>query len=291
MSPVIFFLMAVFFSSCEESSFREDVVFAGGELVTSKTLNYGKTIYTEYCLPCHGIKGDGKGHAAKGLQVPPRNFTLGVYKFGKVVSGELPHNEDFYSILDKGLKGTAMLPWDLTQEQKHAVVSYIKTFALKTWEGKDKALGNQILPSNDPYGLAHRESAIRRGREVYHIEAQCQSCHVAYASPEEISSMSVKLTGDEVTDFSSMYNVKPQDSDYGVKTLPPDFTWNEVRSAHTVEELYVRISAGAGGTAMPSWKGTITDDDIWAVAYYVKSLMDLKDSPERQKLMNRIHSR
>jgi mono/diheme cytochrome c family protein len=39
---------------------------------------------------------------------------------------------------------------------------------------------------------------------------------------------------------------------------------------------------------MPSWKGTLADADIWAVAHYVKSLMDLKNTPERQKLMDSI---
>ena len=36
---------------------------------------------------------------------------------------------------------------------------------------------------------------------------------------------------------------------------------------------------------MPSWKGTLQDDEIWAVAHYVRSLMDLKNTPERAKLL------
>ena len=39
---------------------------------------------------------------------------------------------------------------------------------------------------------------------------------------------------------------------------------------------------------MPSWKDTITDEEIWAVSYYVKSLMELKDSQEREGFINSI---
>jgi mono/diheme cytochrome c family protein len=46
--------------------------------------------------------------------------------------------------------------------------------------------------------------------------------------------------------------------------------------------------SGIGGTTMPSWKGTLEDNDIWAVSYYVKSLIDLKDTKERKVLIDRI---
>ncbi len=273
-------------TSCSESHFKEDKVFAGNVYAPAKSLNKGKTVYTEFCMPCHGVNGDGKGVSHKGLSVPPRNFKLGLYKFGRVVSGELPHDEDFYQILKKGLHGTAMLPWDLTDQQMFDVVQYIKTFAPEKWEGGDKKLGALIVATKDPYGEAHKESAISRGKEVYHVVAQCWSCHQAYVSQSELSELNQKVNGKPMTEFDSeMYHVKLQPSDHGYSTLPPEFTYDSVRSATTVEELYVRLNAGVGGTAMPSWKGTLQDDEIWAVAHYVKSLMDLKNTPERAKFM------
>jgi mono/diheme cytochrome c family protein len=61
-----------------------------------------------------------------------------------------------------------------------------------------------------------------------------------------------------------------------------------LRSAVTVEEIYLRLNSGVGGTTMPSWKGTVPDDDLWALAHYVKSLTELKNTPERQKLLDKI---
>jgi mono/diheme cytochrome c family protein len=274
-------------TSCSESHFKEDKIFAGGVYASAKALNSGKSTYTEYCMPCHGVNGDGQGTSAKGLSVPPRNFKLGQYKFGRVVSGELPHDEDFYKLLKEGLAGTAMLPWkELSDKQMFNLVQYIKTFAPAKWEGADKKLGESIIVTKDPYGYAHKESAIQRGKEVYHAVAQCWTCHRAYVSHAEFSEISKKINGKPATEFDpDMYHVKLQPSDYGYSSMPPEFTYDSVRSASTVEDLYIRLNAGVGGAAMPSWKGTLQDDEIWAVAHYVKSLMELKNTPARQQLL------
>ncbi len=276
-------------ASCSESHFKEDKVFAGGVYATAKQLNDGKSVYTEYCMQCHGVNGDGNGVAAKGLTVPPRNFKLGTYKFGSVVTGELPHDAHFFNIIKNGLHGTAMLPWDLSERQLFNVVQYIKTFAPAKWEGADKKLGQEITAGKDPYGDALKETAIQRGKEVYHVVAQCWTCHQAYVSQAELNQISQKINGAPMTEFDpQMYHVKLQPSDYDVMTQPPEFTYDRVRSAVTVEELYVRLNAGVGGTAMASWKGVLQDEEIWAVAHYVRSLMDLRNTPERKKLMDSI---
>ena len=290
MKNVLLFttLVTVLFS-CQETHFKEDVVMAGGIHVTSGTLNMGKSIYTESCMPCHGVKGDGAGVAAKGMRVPPRNFKLGIIKFGDVASGDLPHDASIEKSLRHGLNGTAMLPWDLKGQQMGAVIQYIKTFAPETWIGKDKTLGTQVVATKDPFGLAHRAAAIEKGKGVYHIVAQCQSCHQAYVTKSELNRLSMKISKESITDFDDdMYQSKPQDSEHGVMTLPPDFTWDSVRSASSVEELYLRIAVGVGGTGMPAWNDTITDEEIWAVSYYVRSLMDLKDTAERKAMMQRL---
>lgn len=285
-------ILLVLVSCAQESHFHEAKVFAGGVVADAMTLNKGRAIYQEYCMACHGVNGEGNGPASKGLYPPPRNFTQGLYKFGNVVSGELPNDEDFFHILRKGLHGTAMLPWDMSDAQMNAVVQYIKTFAPQAWEGKDKMPGVKLVPTVDPFGLARKTAAIELGKQIYHTDASCQTCHRAYVSHEELSNMNEKAGNGPITDFDpELYISKTQDSEYGYSTLPPDFTWHSVRSATTVEEIYMRLAAGVGGTTMPSWKGTITDEQMWAVAYYVRSLMDIKDNlPARKSLMDQISS-
>ena len=284
-------LSALSLTSCEEQAFREGKVFAGGKYVSAQTLNKGKQIYTEYCMACHGDKGDGKGVAHKGLATPPRDFTLGIIKFGDVVSGELPHDESIYKTLNHGLNGTAMLPWDLKPGQLEAVWQYIKTFAPKTWEGKDKKLGEKITGDNDPFGLARRDQAIKMGKEVYHVTANCQSCHRGYVNFEELNEMTKRLTGDSADELDDeFYALKPQESDHNYLITPPDFTFHEIRSVKglDIKDIYVRLAAGVGGTAMPAWKDTITEEEIWAVSYYVQSLMEKRNTPARKAMIGRL---
>ena len=41
----------------------------------------GEAIYAVRCVGCHGEEGDGLGPAAERLNPPPRDFTMGLYKF------------------------------------------------------------------------------------------------------------------------------------------------------------------------------------------------------------------
>jgi len=271
---------------CEPSDFREGVVMAGGKYVPAHTLNKGKQIYQEYCMACHGVNGDGNGVAAKGLEIPPRNFTLGIIKFGDVVSGELPHDEAIYKTLDHGLNGTAMLPWDLKQDQKEAVWQYIKTFAPKTWIGKDKELGKQFKSEDfkDPFTVARREQAIEIGKKVYHAEAACQACHMGYVSLGEFDQINREINGDGIEELDeNFFQLKAQVSEHGYGIRPPDFTYHNLRSVRlgNVEDIYLRLMAGVGGTTMPAWSETIYEDyKIWALAYYVQSLTEYKKDPK-----------
>jgi hypothetical protein len=84
-----------------------------------------------------------------------------------------------------------------------------------------------------------------------------------------------------------MYGPELKESDYGVKILPPDFTRQELRSVreeHRLDDLFRVISAGVGGTAMPTWHGSLPDDDLWALAHYVDSLLRMRGTAEPHRL-------
>lgn len=302
LSSMFLLLASVAFVGCDAENFRESKIFAGGVEVSAKQLNLGKRVYMENCYACHGTNGAGDGPGSLGLVPPPRNFKQGLFKFGNVVSGGLPTDEDLYRIISKGLHGTAMLPWDLERDSIMAAVQYLKTFAPDVWEGEDKELGNVMKLTKDPYGLAHKESAIRRGENVYHIEANCQSCHRAYVTYDEYSKLNEEVNGDPIPRDEveeNFYELKLQESEYVydgpeekvVKFIPPDFTWHKIKSAQTVPEMFLRLKSGVGGTTMPSWHEVLSDDDIWAVSHYVMHLMEMRTNPEaRKKLMDKLEN-
>ena len=259
----------------------------GGQMVNPEVLALGQRGYMLYCRTCHGENGDGRGPAAPGLRPPPRDFTAGNFKFGAVPAGTLPRDEDLLRIVAGGLHGTAMVPWDVPKPTLAAIVQYLKTFSPR-W--KEEEPGEAILPTPDPWAGKVGEG-VARGRKLYHGLAQCLGCHPAYASRREIDEASRELTGNPTTDFrADMYAASLKESDYGSQLLAPDFTRAELRSIHApsrLEDIYRVIASGVGGTAMPSWRGSLPEADLWALAHYVETLAAMKDRPEGLELRKR----
>lgn len=266
-------------------TFTEPVTL-GGRAVAPAALEHGREVYTQYCRPCHGDAGDGKGISAAGLQTPPRDLRLGVYKFAAVPAGQLPRDADFVRSIRNGLHGTAMLAWDVPAAELDDLIQYVKFFAPR-W--RNESAGEAIMATPDPWQQRETD-AVERGKRVYHGLAQCAvACHPAYATKAEIYAFSKELTGMEVREFRpDLYFAVAKDSDYGVKILPPDFTFNELRGGDTPDDIYRAIGAGIGGTAMPTWKNVLPDTDLWAMAHYVRSLVELRDSPEAGALEQRL---
>jgi mono/diheme cytochrome c family protein len=269
---------------------REDATFTAprklaGKTVTADVLNQGRVAYMQYCRACHGDKGDGRGPSAPGLRPPPRNFTQGEFKFGWVLDQKLPRDEDLVRIVRSNLHGTAMLGWELPDEQLLKIIQYIKTLS-DVWK-EDDAVGEPVVPAADPW-VGKESAAIARGKLLYHGYTQCLSCHPAYATPEEINAASQEVSNKPTKEFRpAMYQPELKDSDYlagdyQVKLLPPDFLVNEVRSPRDDtrrEDLYRLLVAGVTGAAMPAWDPNVLPDkskDVWALAYYVDSLMRLR---------------
>jgi mono/diheme cytochrome c family protein len=276
-ATVLAALSTVLLAGCSGKTFRKSMAL-GGKKVSARRLNNGEHLFVTYCSACHGVNGDGKGPASIGLRPPPRNFKQGQFKFGAVASGQLPNDEDFLRIIQKGLHGSAMLPWnDVPERELMDIIQYLKTLAPK-WA--DKMPGEPIVPEPDPWGAEREAEAVTRGMKVYHGMAQCLSCHPAYETKETINAASMELSKREAILRPDAYHAELKDSDYGYKLMPPDFTRDHVRSGETLEDIYRTIASGIGGTAMPTWKGALPDDDIWAMSYYVRSLIRIKGTPE-----------
>lgn len=283
-------ILALFLvASCniEQTPFKESKILAG-KTVDAKTLNLGYTTYVEYCIQCHGLEGKGDGPSSKGLLPPPRNLTQGLYKFPWVPYGELPHDEDFVRIIRHGLKGSAMLQWDISDERLNAVIQYIKTFAPTAWEGTDKVPGNKFEVPADPFGVARKAEAIAMGKKVYHVSANCIQCHRGYETKADINAFAKELKT-SVDLGADLYQLKPQDSEYNYKALPPDFTYHSLRSVTDIVTVVQRLMYGVTGSGMPGWKDVVTDEELWALAYYVQDLRETgKDAPRRIELMNKL---
>jgi mono/diheme cytochrome c family protein len=292
--------MLLFAVACEHTAdyppMKEPLKLKDGTTVSTQRLEHGREQYTLYCRPCHGEKGDGRGPAGIGLRPPPRNFTTKhangdeynlVFKFGGVEAGSLPPDSELKRIVKKGLHGTAMLPWAVPDNQLDDILQYIKTFN-PIWTSDDVAKPIEITP--DPW-KGKEEEGVKHGKVVYHGLAQCLKCHPAYATRQEIWDAVKESTGEGSTSAfrEDMYNPDAKLSEaYRVKLLPPDFTRHDVKAGTTPEDLFRTIASGIGGTAMPMWKGSIEDPDIWAIAHYVSSLIQIRDTPAAAELRKKL---
>ena len=254
----------------------------GGRTVSAEALEHGRTVYAGYCRPCHGDQGDGKGTAASGLQPAPRDLRLGVYKFAAVAAGQLPTDADFVRIIRGGLHGTAMQAWDVPVAELDDLIQYVKSFSPR-W--RSEGAGDPIVATPDPW-VGRVADGIDRGKRVYHGLAQCAvACHPAYATKADIYAYTKELTSMSVRDFRvDYYDPVAKDSDYGVKILPTDFTFSALRAGDAVGDIYLTIASGIGCTAMPTWKNVLPETDLWALAHYVRSLVELRGTPAAAKL-------
>ena len=274
-------LAALAFAGCRSLSdrvtFGAPMVLAGQE-VSAEVLNEGREQFVQNCYACHGMTGDGRGPASHYYRPPPRDLTKGLYKFGGVVDG-LPHDEDLARILEHGLAGTAMLAWDIPDAELYPIIQYIKSLSVAWREAEE--LGKRIPLDTDSW-QGKEAAAVARGKQVYHGLATCQQCHPAYATKQEMYEASKAIGNRPLTEFRSQpFQPETKESQYeadGKKMviLPPDFLFNEVRSGDEVKDLYRIISSGIPGTAMPTWYDALPAPDVWAMAYYVQSLVAMR---------------
>ncbi len=207
----------------------------------------GEKIYRENCAACHGERGDGKGPEAGRLGNKPRDFTAGIYKFRSTPSGSLPLSEDILRTISKGVRGTSMLAQlHLSQEERSAVVQYLKTFSPRFKKQKPgPSLSVPPKPRED-------KELVTQGESVYR-DAGCASCHGSDGKGDGPSAEGLK--------------------DYWSFPIgPTDLTLKPFKSGPDPEDLYRTLSTGLDGTPMPSYADSLTPKERWSLVFYILSI-------------------
>ena len=217
----------------------------------------GQRLYDQACAPCHGVRGDGQGPGARGLDPKPRDFTQGLFKFRTTPSGAVPTDADLFRIVSEGVPGTSMPAWErlLSARQRHALVQYIKTFAVKDVDGRRIDLFEirkappVAIPAGPPTATVE---TLAQGRKVYE-KLECATCHGESGRGDGPSALEQK-------------------DDWGMPITPTDFGEGHFRGGGAVADIYLRITTGLNGTPMPAWEDLATQEERWSLAHYVRSL-------------------
>ncbi|HXV79403.1 MAG TPA: c-type cytochrome, partial [Candidatus Binatia bacterium] len=238
---------------------------------SAKWVEHGKEVYLQRCVGCHGEKGDGNGPAATFLDPRPRDFRDAIFKFRVTPSGALPTEGDLYRTITRGVRGTAMPTWhELPEKDRLAVIQYIKTFS-SAW--KDKYLKQPAILIPDPPPPS--EDLIAQGRKLYINEGRCWNCHGGPGMKDNQPFNYPWGRG------PSAANLK---DDWGFPLLATDFTTGILKSGPDVTDIFRTMSTGLNGAAMPSFAANLSEEQRWAISYYVLSLSAYTDPLHHKKL-------
>lgn len=290
----------------------------GGQTIPASVLNDGREAFMLYCYACHGDKGEGNGPSSPGLRPPPRNFAQGLFKFAGVPAGELPNDEDLDRTIRRGLHGTPMLAWDIPPIERYAIIQYIKTLSPRWQKEKpgqrvlpspDPWKGREAEAIEKGKGVYHVKAMCATCHPSYITRQEFSKLQEKLlGSPKTEFAAEMYVSTLRESDYFVKQKVqnapapapapgagtdKPQPPaelahgakpapdtflDYKVKILPVDFLYNRVKNGTELDELYRTIGSGIGGAAMPQWKGALPEDELWALVYYVKSVIDARDT-------------
>lgn len=251
-------------------------------MVQVERLEAGQVAYARYCQGCHGVSGDGGGPAARHLDPRPRNFRRGIFKFTSTPTGSPPLPQDVFRTITRGLGGSSMPDFRLLNEERRwDLVEYVRYLAIRgSFEQLmlDLAWDEEEVPDpEDAYRIVARrwdperakavyppipepsadEGTVANGRELFvsATGAGCAACHGDGG----------KGDGPSAGDFKD---------EWGYHIVPRDLTEGAFRAGAGAEDLYRSIATGINGTPMPSYEGSNSPEEIWALVHYIESLRE-----------------
>jgi cytochrome c oxidase cbb3-type subunit 2 len=180
------------------------------------------------------------------VRTKPRDFRAGIFKFRSTPTGSLPADEDLFRTISRGLRGTGMVAQDdLPEGERRAVIEYVKTLSERFRTEKPQA----PVPISEP--PPRTPELVSKGREGY-TKAECFKCHGTEGRGD----------GPSATDLKD---------DWGYPIQSADLT-RPLKRGSTPEAIYRTVVTGLDGTPMPSYEGALSDDELWALSFYVASL-------------------
>ncbi len=221
----------------------------GPDVGTDAQRESGKTLYLNYCVQCHGEKGNGEGYATPHLFPRPRDFTTGKFKVRTTPSGALPTHQDLVNIIRRGMPYTSMPAWpNLSDQEVSDLAHFTKTFS------PDFSIPENVpQPVPLPSAPAATNESIALGKKLYEDNG-CLKCHGALGRGDGPSAPTL------VDDLS-----------HPIRAANLAQSWT-FRGGSSREDIFKTMSTGFNGTPMPSFQEALTPEHRWAITDFIASL-------------------
>jgi cytochrome c oxidase cbb3-type subunit 2 len=136
---------------------------------------------------------------------------------------------------------------DLSGEDLRGAIQHLKGFSPRFAD--ERPASPVVVPPPPPKG----QDLVAQGRQLYQ-DAECSKCHGDQGRGDGPSASGMR-------------------DDWGWPTRPSDLTWRPLKRGSTLEGIYLSIATGLSGTPMPSYGDSLDSNEIWALVYYLESLV------------------
>lgn len=213
----------------------------------------GKYVYEKNCVVCHGEKGDGKGTMGITLDIRPRDFRSGLFKYKSTANDLLPTTDDLFRTVNNGITGTAMPIFaHLPEKDRRAVVEYVKFFSPR-WNNP-KNHGKPLPRATTPDWMDDGDklkSQRAKGAELFNVT--CAPCH----GPKG------EGNGPNAAQLVDHWN-------FPIK--PGNLRAEQLRQGQEMPDWYRVVTQGIAGTPMPTFAETLTEEQRWQIVAYLQQL-------------------
>jgi mono/diheme cytochrome c family protein len=224
-------------------------------------------LYREHCAACHGAAGDGRGSAAVGLDVRPRDFVDEEFRYVSAIGGP-PTTDDLLKTIRDGRRLGQMpaFPY-LDRADARLLAEYVRgvrrggVASVLTMEFGDDddmtpeeidEIAAERVAAGEPVSMHGPGPGFRpdteRGRTLY--MENCASCHGPSGRGDGLS--------------------LPKD-DLGNPIEVRDITSGLFRGGTTPAEVFRRIRCGVPGTPMPATED-LKDEEVWQLVNFTEFL-------------------
>ncbi len=202
----------------------------------AQTLALGETIYESNCTACHGPDGTGEVLGASDLTDL------------RLVDSQAPR--DFYLVVTQGVGSMPAWQGRLSQEERWAVIDYLRTFSYEP--GLEGETVSEIPPTTTP------------------VPTACDDSYLTQTNPFSWEDASAITAGQVLYDQACA--VCHGDDGLGAIPGTPDLSTSAAATRMRENSGEALCVLAEGKNAMPGWKETLSNDEMWQVLTYSVSL-------------------